>query len=136
MNRLFLSAAVGLAACAWSAPALADPCEGALPAKGTTFTGIVRYVGDGDGLCVGPAGRPDRWIEVRLGDFYAPELHEAGGRDAKRRLELLVMGKPLVCRAGRRSYDRVVAACTLGGRPLIALLRAAGGVEGGRAWRP
>jgi micrococcal nuclease len=136
MNHLFLSALVGLFACAWSAPALADPCEGALPAKGTTFTGIVRYVGDGDGLCVGPAGRPDSWIEVRLADFYAPELHDAGGRDAKRRLERLVMGKPLVCRAGRRSYDRVVAACTLGGRPLGALLRAAGGVEGGRAWRP
>jgi len=127
---------VGLFACAWSAPALADPCEGALPAKGTTFTGIVRYVGDGDGLCVGPAGRPDRWIEVRLADFYAPELHDAGGRDAKRRLERLVMRKPLVCRAGRRSYDRVVASCTLNGRPLGTLLRAAGGVEGGRAWRP
>ena len=128
-----------LAACLaalWAAPAFADPCEGALPAKGTTFTGVVRYVGDGDGLCVGPSNRPDRWIEVRLADFYAPELHEAGGRDAKRRLERLVMGKPLVCRAGRRSYDRVVAACTLGGRPLGALLRAAGGVEGGRAWRP
>ena len=135
MNRLFLSAAVGLVACAWSAPALADPCQAALPAKGATFTGVVRYVGDGDGLCVGPAGRPDRWIEVRLADFYAPELHEDGCRDAKRRLERLVMGKPLVCRAGRRSYDRVVAACSLGGRPLGALLRAAGGVEGGRAGR-
>ena len=136
MNRLCLTAAAGLLACAWTAPALADPCEGALPAKGTTFTGIVRYVGDGDGLCVGPAGRPDRWIEVRLADFYAPELQDAGGRDAKRRLERLVMGKPLVCRAGRRSYDRVVASCTLNGRPLGTLLGVAGGVEGGRAWRP
>lgn len=118
--------------CAWTAPALADPCEGALPAKGTTFSGVVRYVGDGDGLCVGRAGRPDRWIEVRLADFYAPELHEAGGINAKRRLERIVMGRVLVCRAGRRSYDRVVAACTLGGRPLGTILRAAGGVEGGR----
>ncbi|KXU32382.1 nuclease [Sphingobium sp. 22B] len=136
MNRLHLIAAASFLACAWSAPALADPCEGALPASGTTFGGVVRYVGDGDGLCVGPAGRPDRWIEVRLADFYAPELHEAGGREAKRRLERLAMGKPLVCRAGRRSYDRVVAACTLGGRPLGMLLRQAGGIEGGRAWRP
>lgn len=107
-----------------------------MPAKGTAFAGVVRYVGDGDGLCIGPAGRPDRWIEVRLADFYAPELHEAGGREAKRWLERLVMGKPLVCRAGRRSYDRVVAACTLRGRPLGTLLREAGGIEGGRAWRP
>ena len=136
MNRLSLAAAAGFLACAWSAPALADPCEGALPAKGTTFAGIVRYVGDGDGLCVGPAGRADRWIEVRLADFYAPELHDAGGRVAKRRLERLVLSKPLVCRAVGRSYDRVVAACTLGGRPLGTLLRAAGVVEGGRGRRP
>ena len=119
----------------WSSPAFADPCEGALPAKGTTFVGVVRYVGDGDGLCVGPAGRPDRWIEVRLADFYAPELRDNGGLAAKRRLEHLVFGQTLICRAGRRSYDRVVASCTLRGRPLGQLLREAGGREGGRAWK-
>ena len=69
---------------------------------------------------------------MRLADFYAPELHEPGGTDAKRRLERTAMGKTLVCRAGRRSYDRVVATCMLGGRVLGALLRSAGGVEGGR----
>lgn len=117
---------------AWASPALADPCEGALPAKGVNFSGVVRYVGDGDGLCIGPAGRPERWIEIRLADFYAPELREPGGGDAKHRLEGLVLGKTLVCRASRRSYDRVIAACTLGGRPLGYVLRRAGGVEGGR----
>ncbi len=121
-----------LVAGAWASPALADPCEGALPTKATTFSGVVRYVGDGDGLCVGPAGRPDRWIEIRLADFYAPELNEPGGFAAKRRLEQIAMGKVLTCRAGRRSYDRVVATCTMGGRPLGSVLRAAGGVEGGR----
>ena len=126
---VILAALVGSA---WASPALADPCEGALPAKGTAFSGIVRYVGDGDGLCVGPAGRPDRWIEIRLADFYAPELNEAGGIAAKRRLERIAIGKVLTCRASRRSYDRVVATCTLGGRPLGSVLRAAGGVEGGR----
>jgi endonuclease YncB( thermonuclease family) len=126
------AAATTLLACAWAVPALADPCEGALPRKGATFSGVVRYVGDGDGLCVGPAGRPDRWIEIRLADFYAPELHERGGADAKRRLERAAMGKLLVCRAGRRSYDRVVAACKLEGRPLADVLRRAGGNEGGR----
>jgi len=134
MNCLHLIAAAGFFACARSAPALADPCEGALPAKGTTFAGVVRYVGDGDGFCVGPAGRPDRWIEVKLADFYALDLHDAGGREAKRRLERLVIGKLLVCRAGRRSYDRVIGACTLGGRPLGTLLREAGGIESGRGW--
>ncbi|WP_202187941.1 MULTISPECIES: thermonuclease family protein [Pseudomonadota] len=102
---------------------------------GTTFSGVVRYVGDGDGLCVGPANRPDRWIEIRLADFYAPELHEPGGVSAKRRLERLVMGQTLVCRAGRMSYDRVVASCMLAGRPLGLLLRSDGGVEGGRGRR-
>lgn len=112
--------------------ALADPCEGPLPSKGSSFSGVVRYVGDGDSLCLGPAARPDRWVEVRIADFYAPELHEAGGRAAKQRLEGIAKGKKLLCTAGRRSYDRVVATCTLQGRPIGALLKAAAGVEGGR----
>jgi endonuclease YncB( thermonuclease family) len=127
---LFCAAIVATLAC--SAPARADPCKGPLPAKGTTFSGAVRYVGDGDSLCIGPARQPVRWIEIRLADFYAPELHEPDGAQAKRRLGQLTMGKVLVCKAGRRSYDRVVASCTLEGRPLGTLLRAAGGTEGGR----
>lgn len=119
----------------YAAPALADPCEAPLPARSTAFSGVVCYVGDGDGLCVGPAGRPDRWIEIRLGDFYAPELPGRGGMDAKRRLKRLVFGQTLSCRAGRRSYDRVIGYCTLHGRPLGALLRAQGGREGGRGWK-
>ncbi len=39
----------------------------------------VRYVGDGDSLCVGKTTDPNAWIEVRLADFNAPELHEDGG---------------------------------------------------------
>lgn len=134
-RTVFAMAAAILATCVWSTPARADPCEGALPAKDTRFSGVVRYVGDGDGLCVGPKGRPDRWIEIRLGDFYAPELPERGGREAKRRLEQLVMGRTLACRAGRRSYDRVIGYCTIEGRAVGDLLRARDGVEGGRGWR-
>ncbi|BBF68829.1 thermonuclease family protein [Sphingomonas bisphenolicum] len=119
----------------WSAPAHADPCEGKLPAKGATFSGVVRYVGDGDSLCVGPAGQPDRWIEVRLGDFYAPELRDAGGADAKRRLERIALGQPLTCRAGKRSYDRVIGYCALKGQPLGTRLRRQGGEQGGRGWQ-
>lgn len=132
--KIHLTAILLVGGLLWSAPALADPCEGRLPAKGASFTGVVRYVGDGDSLCVGPAGTPGRWIEVRIADFYAPELHEPGGEQAKRDLERLVLGKPLVCRAGRRSYDRVVGYCTLNGRPLDRLLRARGAAEGGRGW--
>lgn len=135
-RKPFAGAIALVLASLWASPALADPCEGPLPAKHASFTGVVRYVGDGDGLCVGPAGRPDRWVEVRLGDFYAPELHERGGPEAKRQLERLVLGRMIVCRAGRRTYDRVVGHCTLGGRPLGQLLRAQGAAEGGRGWQP
>lgn len=127
--------AVAMLAIFWCAPAKADPCEGALPAYGASFSGTVRYIGDGDMLCVEAKGHPDQWIEVRLGDFYAPELHERGGEDAKRRLIRLTMGRTVICRAGRRSYDRIVAYCTLDGQPLGELLRANGGREGGRGWR-
>ena len=119
----------------WATPALADPCEGKLPARGTQFSGVVRYVGDGDSLCVGPARQPDRWIEIRLADFYARELNEPGGREARRALEKLTRGRTLLCRAGKRSYDRVVAHCTLGGVALGDRLRAAGVAEGGRGRR-
>ncbi len=128
----FLSAV--LLSLAWASPAQGDPCEGALPAAGAIFRGEVRYVGDGDGFCLGPADRPDHWIEVRLGDFFAPELQERGGGEAKSRLEQLVMGRVLVCRAGRRSYDRVIGFCTLAGKPVGDLLRARGGIEAGRGW--
>jgi micrococcal nuclease len=135
MLKTVITATAAIAAAFQAPPALADPCKGQLPANGARFTGTVRYVGDGDGLCVGPAGRPDRWIEVRLGDFYAPELGERGGEEAKRRLAVMTLGRTIVCRAGRRSYDRVIGYCTLSGRPLGNLLRASGVVEGGRGRR-
>src|SRR3546814_4921776 len=111
--------------------ARADPCEAPLPRAGTMFSGVVRYIGDGDSLCVGPKGRPDRWIEVRLADFRAPELKERGGQRAKALLRSVAMGRTLVCKAGRRSSDRVVAACMLDGKPIGAELRRRG--EIGRA---
>lgn len=110
----------------------ADPCEGPLPKPGTEFSGIVRYVGDGDGLCTGSSPDPATWIEVRVADFYAPELNEPGGREAKAALARLVTGRLVSCIAGRRSYDRVVAVCRLGGRSVGDLMRAAGVAEGGR----
>ncbi|CAN5149929.1 hypothetical protein BH11PSE5_BH11PSE5_05250 [soil metagenome] len=110
------------AAGARASPALADPCEAVLPFKGCAFSGPAGSVGDSDGLRVSPAGRPTRWIEIRLAGFYARELHAPGGIDAKSRLERIVMGKTLTCRASRGDYDPVVARCTL--------LRAASGTQG------
>jgi len=120
------------------AAAQADPCEGRLPSRaGETFSGVVRYVGDGDSLCVGHASDPGTWIEVRLSDFNAPELHSPTGRAARDRLSGLVRGRVLECVAVRGRigrvvvYDRVIASCRLNGRRIGDLLRAAGGPEGG-----
>ncbi|AQR63184.1 nuclease [Brevundimonas sp. LM2] len=120
------------------AVACADPCEGRLPTQaGQGFGGLVRYVGDGDSLCVGEAADPRTWVEVRLADFDAPELHSPTGRADRDRLSRLVQGRRLSCTAVRgRSgriivYDRVIAQCRLDGRGLGDLLRAAGGREGG-----
>ena len=134
--RVFLIAAV---LCLWPALAHADPCEGALPSRaGAEFSGVVRYVGDGDSLCVGAAGSgATTWIEVRLGDFNAPELHASGGEAAKRALERVAFGQSAQCvatpgRSGRViSYDRVIAVCSIRGRRIGDLLRAAGAQEGG-----
>jgi endonuclease YncB( thermonuclease family) len=110
---------------------MADPCAAPLPPSGATFVGVVRYVGDGDSLCVGPTDDPSTWIEVRVADFYAPELNAPGGEAAKAVLTRIAKGKRAVCRAGRRSYDRVVARCEIGGRDLGDMMRAAGVREGG-----
>ena len=134
MKWLLILAGVLLA----PAVAHADPCEGRLPARaGETFSGLVRYVGDGDSLCVGPSHDPATWIEVRLSDFDAPELHSPTGRADRDRLSVLVRGRMLACVAvrGRNGrvivYDRVIAACRLNGRGVGDLLRAGGGREGG-----
>jgi len=119
----------------WPCVALADPCEAPLPKPGTVFTGEVRYVGDGDSLCVGHTDDPAEWIEVRLADFFAPELSEPGGEQAKGALEDLAWGAPLRCVADHRSYDRTVARCTLGGASVGALMRRRGIAEGGRGRR-
>lgn len=123
------------AALLWPGLALADPCEAPLPEAGAAFGGQVRYVGDGDSLCVGASANPADWIEVRLADFYAPELAEPGGEAAKRMLTQLVRGRALRCVAGRRSYDRVVARCTLDGADVGDLMREAGAPQGGRGAR-
>jgi endonuclease YncB( thermonuclease family) len=121
-----------------ASPARADPCEGRLPSRaGQQFSGPVRYVGDGDGLCVGNSTDPSTWIEVRLADFDAPELHSADGRRSKGFLEQVAFGQTVNCEARRgRSgrvivYDRVIAVCRVGDRSIGDLLRGLHAPEGG-----
>ena len=112
--------------------ALADPCIAPLPKPGTSFTGTVRYVGDGDSICVGNGGSGSAWVEVRVADFYAPELNSSGGAQAKAAMGRVALGRTVECTAGKRSYDRVVARCTLNGTSIGDLMRREGVTEGGR----
>lgn len=128
--RITGAVAVALAVLALAPSVRADPCEGRLPDRvGERFSGAVRYVGDGDSLCVGDGADPRTWIEVRLADHDAPELDEPGGRAAQTALSRLTLGRHLDCQAvrGRNgrvlSWDRVIARCRLDGRALGPLLR-------------
>lgn len=102
---------------------------------GARFSGAVKYVGYGDSLCVGSSADPSKWIEVRLADFYAPELRQLGGPEAKAPLTEIALGRSLACIAGARSYDRVVATCRIGGQPLGDIMRRAHAPVGGRGSR-
>jgi len=130
----------GLAALALAPSALADPCKaipdrGPAPAwlsRGAAFTGPVVYVGDGDSLCVSVGHGAALWVEVRLADFYAPELRAPGGPEAKAALTRITSGRTAHCVADHRTHDRIAAVCHIGGRSLGELMRGAGVVEGGR----
>ena len=122
--------------------ALADPCKaipdsGPMPTylyKGQSFSGPVVKVLDGDSLCVAVGKGPLNWVEVRLSDFYASESHEPGGPEAKAALGRIALGKVATCVSKNRTYDRIAARCTIGGRALGELMTAAGVAQGGRAY--
>lgn len=138
--RVTLTAIAVAAGMALASNANADPCAAPVAAfqAGDSFSGTVRYVGDGDSLCVGRTPDPAEWIEVRLGDFDAPELASPQGPYAKSLLEAVALGRSAQCVAGGArngrvvSYDRVVAVCRIGGATIGAQLRARGAPQGGR----
>lgn len=137
LGALVVALALGLPEAARADPCRAIPDHGALPsylAPGSSFTGPVVYVGDGDSLCVGTGLGGSNWVEVRLADFYAPELSSPDGPAAKRALEHLAMRREVSCVAQHQSYDRIVARCELDGRSLGDLLRGGGGSEGGNGY--
>lgn len=132
----------GMVALCWAGAAHADPCQ-AIPEKGPMpvqlafgqrFSGPVVHVIDGDSMCVALGPDQQSWAEVRLADFYAPELSAPAGPAAKAALERLVMGREAVCVANMRTYDRVAARCRIEGRPIGDLMRGAGVAEGGAAY--
>ena len=92
-------------------PALAGP---------STIEGTVTHVRDGDTIEIGETA-------VRLSGLHAPEMDEAGGREARAFMVELVEGKRVQCRLeGRRSYDREIGTCALDGRDIAGLLIAEG----------
>lgn len=136
--RALLAGAIFAVVIGAVAPAAADPCTARLPTReGTQFSGVVQYIVDGDGLCVGPAGGDgSTWIEVRLMDYNAPERGEAGAREAADLLRSIAFGQQADCvvtrgRTGTRSYDRTHAVCVVNGRRLGDAMRAGGAAEGG-----
>lgn len=136
--RASIVAGSALLALGMTTPAHADPCKGRLPTQpGIQFSGAVRYVGDGDSLCVGKTNDPNGWIEVRLADFDAPEVHRPGGTAAKAALERIALHREVSCTAERGrsgrvvSFDRVIARCKIRSVSVGDLLRAAGVPEDG-----
>jgi micrococcal nuclease len=115
---------------------MADPCEaipdgGPAPAAaafGSTFSGPVVHVIDGDSFCVALGDGPKSWVEVRLGDFYAWK-EGANGPKAKAALEHIALGKKADCVANLQSGDRISARCWIGGEPIGDSLRTAGVAE-------
>ncbi len=135
--------AVALLIVSMAGAARADECKfipdkGPLPNSlkgGRPFEGTVWLVLDGDSICVGSSKQPMDLVEVRIADFYAPELRETGGGSAMRTLQKIALKRKVRCIAQRRrphSYDRVVASCFLRGQSLGDLMRAEGVQEGGR----
>lgn len=136
MNRpLILAALASLMAGA----AQADPCEAPVSGyrPGQVITAPIIYAGDGDSFCLALGRDPSRWLEVREARWFAPELREPGGQEAKRVMDRLV-GRRAVCTVERgrggstRSYDRVIAACRVEGLPIAEHMRRAGIAPGGR----
>lgn len=105
-----------------------DICDGPLPRRGARFEGQVRYVADGDSLCV---RTPEGLVEVRLADFNAPEMNQGGGGRAREILRDIAEGRQVVCVAGRKTWDRVAATCTLDGVRLGQRMRRSGAPTGG-----
>lgn len=134
----FALLAATMSALAFPTAAAGDPCTAPLPSHpGEAFSGVVRYVGDGDSLCVGASRDHATWIEVRLSDFDAPELHSPQGSRSRQYLRDIALGREIRCvavrgRTGRvLVWDRVIARCTIQGRAIGEVLRAAGAPEGG-----
>jgi hypothetical protein len=137
LGSMVLGVGLSVAVNAHADPSKAIPDNGSAPAylqPGRSFSGLVVRLLDGYSLCVAVGDGPASWVEVRLVDFYAPASREPGGPAAKAALERIALGKVVRCTTGPQSYDRVVSASTISGRPIGEMMRAAGVAQGGRGY--
>jgi endonuclease YncB( thermonuclease family) len=105
-----------------------SPATRGAPA-GDAWTGTVTRVSDGDTLWVRPAegGRP---VKVRLKGVDAPEICQAGGRDARRALERRVLRRTVRLETvARDNWGRRIARVSLDGQDVGERL-----VLDGHAW--
>ncbi|MCU0967415.1 MAG: thermonuclease family protein [Rubrivivax sp.] len=88
---------------------------GASSAQGArVIEGTVTRVVDGDSLWVAPASGPP--VEVRLHGIDAPEGCQAGGPEARRALEDLVLRRPVSVRSrGRDDHGRLLGVVSVDG---------------------
>jgi endonuclease YncB( thermonuclease family) len=96
---------------------------------GDAWTGTVTRVSDGDTLWVRPAegGRP---VKVRIEGIDAPEICQAGGRDARRALERRVLRRTVQLETvARDDWGRRIARVSLDGQDVGERL-----VSEGHAW--
>jgi hypothetical protein len=120
---------VVLAVLAFGAPALAQTCRGAAPATGQAVSGPVMHVIDGQTLCLAQGPTPDRWIPLTVLPSATPLPAD------RQRLMAAAFSRSLVCRVTGGRGPVKSAACTIGGRPLDALLADPATVTEANAWR-
>ena len=88
--------------------------------SGDQIEDVVGKVIDGDTLYVGS-------VNIRLQGIAAPELDEPFGPEARDFLTAIALDKQARCQlTGKRSWDRQVATCTVGGRDIGRLIVEAG----------
>lgn len=107
----------------------ATPPETRGAPAGEAWTGTVTRVSDGDTLWVRPAegGRP---VKVRIEGIDAPEICQAGGRDARRALERRVLRRTVRLETvARDDWGRRIARVSLDGQDVGERL-----VREGHAW--
>lgn len=84
-----------------------------VPAPSDPWTGRATAFIDGDSFCMDD-------VEIRTQRWNAPEWDEEDGPETAQVLSLILQFRgPLTCEPKARSYDRVIARCTLAdGTPL------------------